>query len=165
MIFTFIRVTSYWVWWRLKSPASPLFTQPFIQVQIKKASKLRSLVFARGIHWWPVNSPHKWPVTPKMLPFDDVIMYQSVVNVNHNFHLDSGWTALTSEETGSNQSWAPDTTPFFSVWGTDFCPRCGVHYCEGPWTLWTVPFNMNMSQLWISRWKYWDSALSLIDYF
>ena len=27
-------------------------------------------------HWrlWPMNSPHKWPVTRKMLPFDDVIM-------------------------------------------------------------------------------------------
>ena len=25
---------------------------------------------------WPVNSPHKWPVTRKMFPFDDVIMYK-----------------------------------------------------------------------------------------
>ena len=34
-----------------------------------------SLAFVRGIHRGPVNSPHKWPVTRKMLPFDDVIMY------------------------------------------------------------------------------------------
>ena len=27
-----------------------------------------------GIHRWPVNSPHKGPVTRKMFPFDDVIM-------------------------------------------------------------------------------------------
>ena len=33
-----------------------------------------SLAFVRGIHWWPVNSPHKGPVTRKMFPFDDVIM-------------------------------------------------------------------------------------------
>ena len=33
-----------------------------------------SLAFARGIHRSPVNSPHKWPVTRKMFPFDDVIM-------------------------------------------------------------------------------------------
>ena len=33
-----------------------------------------SLAFVRGIHQWPVNSPHKWPVTRKMFPFDDVIM-------------------------------------------------------------------------------------------
>ena len=33
-----------------------------------------SLAFVWGIHRWPVNSPHKWPVTRKMFPFDDVIM-------------------------------------------------------------------------------------------
>ena len=27
----------------------------------------------RGLHRWLVNSPHKWPVTRKMFPFDDVI--------------------------------------------------------------------------------------------
>ena len=32
------------------------------------------LAFVRGIHRRPVNSPHKGPVTRKMLPFDDVIM-------------------------------------------------------------------------------------------
>ena len=30
------------------------------------------LAFVRGIHRWPVNSPHKRPVARKM--FDDVIM-------------------------------------------------------------------------------------------
>ena len=33
-----------------------------------------SLAFVRGLHWGPVNSPHKWPVTRKMFLFDDVIM-------------------------------------------------------------------------------------------
>ena len=33
-----------------------------------------SLALVRGIHRGPVNSPHKWPVTRKMFPFDDVIM-------------------------------------------------------------------------------------------
>ena len=33
-----------------------------------------SLAFVRGIHRWPVNSPHKGPVTRIMFPFDDVIM-------------------------------------------------------------------------------------------
>ena len=35
-----------------------------------------SLAFVRGIHGWPVNSLHKWPVTRKMFPFDDVIMHK-----------------------------------------------------------------------------------------
>ena len=34
------------------------------------------LAFVRGIHRWPVNSPHKGPVTRKMFPFDDVIMFK-----------------------------------------------------------------------------------------
>ena len=33
-----------------------------------------SLAFVWEIHRWPVNFPHKWPVTWKMFPFDDVIM-------------------------------------------------------------------------------------------
>ena len=38
-----------------------------------------SLAFVRGINRRPVNSPHKWPVTRKMLPFDDVIMLLRVL--------------------------------------------------------------------------------------
>ena len=37
-----------------------------------------SLAFVWGIHRGPVNSPHKWPVTRKMFPFDDVIMNNSI---------------------------------------------------------------------------------------
>ena len=48
-----------------KSPASWLFTQPFIQAQIKKHQSSSSLAFVWGTHQWPVNSPHKWPVTQK----------------------------------------------------------------------------------------------------
>ena len=33
-----------------------------------------SLVFVRGIHRWPANSPQEGPVTWTMFPFDDVIM-------------------------------------------------------------------------------------------
>ena len=35
----------------------------------------KTLAFVRGIHRGPVNSPHKWPVTRKICPFDDVIMH------------------------------------------------------------------------------------------
>ena len=40
----------------------------------RKPQSSASLAFVRGIHRGPVNSPHKWPVTRKMFPFDDVIM-------------------------------------------------------------------------------------------
>ena len=73
-VITFITVTSKWAWWRLKSPATRLFTQPFIQAKINKTSNSASLAFVQRIHRCPVNSPHKGPVTRKMFPFDDVIM-------------------------------------------------------------------------------------------
>ena len=41
----------------------------------KKISKLRVTGLCAGIHQWPVNSPHTWPITRKMFPFDDVIMW------------------------------------------------------------------------------------------
>ena len=33
------------------------------------------LAFVRGIHRWQVNSPHKGPVTQKMFPIYDIIMF------------------------------------------------------------------------------------------
>ena len=41
----------------------------------RKHLRSASLAFVRGIHRWPVNSPHKWPVTRKFFPFDDGIMF------------------------------------------------------------------------------------------
>ena len=38
----------------------------------KKHQNAVSLACVRGIHWWPVNSLHKWPVTRKIFLFDDV---------------------------------------------------------------------------------------------
>ena len=39
----------------------------------KKTSKLRVTGLCAGNSPWPVNSPHKVPVTRKMFPFDDVM--------------------------------------------------------------------------------------------
>ena len=40
----------------------------------RKHQSSASLAFVRGIHRWPVNSPHEGPATRKMFPFHDVIM-------------------------------------------------------------------------------------------
>ena len=44
-----------------------------------KHQSCTSLVFVREIHWWPLNSPHKGPITQKMFPFDDVIIFNENV--------------------------------------------------------------------------------------
>ena len=48
----------------------------------RKHQSSASPAFVRGIHRWPVNSPHKWPVTRKMFPFDDVIMYYYLATID-----------------------------------------------------------------------------------
>ena len=40
----------------------------------RKHQSSAPLAFVRGIHRWPMNSPHKGPVTRKMFLFNDVIM-------------------------------------------------------------------------------------------
>ena len=47
---------------------------------LMRTSKISSasLAFVRGIHRWPVDSPHKGTTTRKMFPFDDVIMVDGI---------------------------------------------------------------------------------------
>ena len=64
-----IIVTSWWVWWRFKSPTFPLFAQLLVQTQIKENIKAPChWPFLLVIHRWPVNSPNKRPVTREMFP-------------------------------------------------------------------------------------------------
>ena len=48
----------------------------------RKYQSSASLAFVRGIHRWPVNYPHKWPVKRKPFPFEDVISVISPVICN-----------------------------------------------------------------------------------
>ena len=59
----------------IKSPASRLFAQPFVQAGQRKHQSSASLAFVRVIYRRPMHFPHKGPITQKMFPFDNVIMY------------------------------------------------------------------------------------------
>ena len=70
--------------WRHNGPDSVSNHQPhdcllnrLFRRRWKKTSKLRVTGLCVGNSPGPVNSPHKGPVTRKMLPFDDVIMVLS----------------------------------------------------------------------------------------
>ena len=69
-------------------------------VDWRKHHSSASLAFVREIHRWSVNSPHKGPVTRKMLTFDDVIMirasfhYELRVRTSFNFYCVSELTHL-----------------------------------------------------------------------
>ena len=71
----------------------------------RKHQSSASLVFARGIHRWLVNSPHQGPVTRNMFPFHDVIVtYLSLIVA---FYLSEGhmrhslYTGLTHKGTNN----------------------------------------------------------------
>ena len=79
-------------------------------VNQRKHQSSASLAFMREIHRGPVNFPRKWPVTRKMFPFDDVIMWKG-----HTYHflmtrlwagdtfIDMGMLMLMRHETGIDQ--------------------------------------------------------------
>ena len=56
-----------------------VFSNVYSGTYERKHQSSASLAFVREIHRWPVNFPHKWPVTGKMFLFDDVIMEISKV--------------------------------------------------------------------------------------
>ena len=51
-----------------------VYSTVYSDADLRKHQSSASLAFVREIHRGPVNSPHNWPVTRKMFPFDDVIM-------------------------------------------------------------------------------------------
>ena len=61
----------------------------------RKHESSASLAFAWGIHRGPVNSPHKWAVTRKMLPFYDVITRSCPQNCKSV--LGGCWQAINKE--------------------------------------------------------------------
>ena len=66
----------------------------------RKHQSSPSLEMVRGIHRWPVNSPHKGPVTRKMFLFDDVIM--QCINRDHLLH---GFSSPASYTRGKLFHW------------------------------------------------------------
>ena len=62
----------------------------------KKTSKLRVTGLCAGIHQWSVNSPHKWRVTRKTFPFDDVIISRELIGKKMIFILGSYLPSATS---------------------------------------------------------------------
>ena len=51
----------------------------------RKHQSSASLAFVRGNHRGPVNSTHKWPVTRKSFPFDDVIIIPFFISLCYDW--------------------------------------------------------------------------------
>ena len=82
----------------------------------RKHQRSASLAFVRGIHRGPVNSPHKWPVTRKVFPFDDVIMIPRI----------GSWRSITklyqnSTSSNSEGRWQTPAPVVISSFGSVSC--------------------------------------------
>ena len=75
--------------------ASIVYLTVCSDIDQRKHQSSASLAFVRGIHRWPVNSPHKGPVTRKMFPIDDVIMWKFYLNIEP-FRLRRVWNTRPS---------------------------------------------------------------------
>ena len=65
------------IMWTIASEITSLtsvYSTVYSDADQSKHQSSSSLAFVWGIHRGPVNSPHKWPVTRKMFPFDEVII-------------------------------------------------------------------------------------------
>ena len=101
------------------------------------------LAFVRGIHRGPVNSPHKWPVTRKVFPSDDVIMTWVMHCKNHYDHQHGqhfhGWppTQPGSLHTAVQRKYTLPCSLFSrgtAVWtmGARLCEQWGTAVCKCP---------------------------------
>ena len=95
-----------------------VFSTVYLVTHQRKHQSSASLAFVRGIHRRPVNSPHKWPVTRKMFPFDDVIMYAPinwVIIVSSNGLLPTRCIAITLVD-ADTLSYGLSGTYFSKTW-------------------------------------------------
>ena len=77
-----------------------VFSTVYSGANQRKHQSSAALAFVLEIHRWPVNSPHKGPLTRKMFPFDDVIMrffssWKTFIlhsNIMPTYELTTQWT-------------------------------------------------------------------------
>ena len=60
----------------------------------RKHQSFASLAFVRGIYQWPVNSPHKGPVTRKMFPFFSLRCFERDVTKPESGFRDWSWNTI-----------------------------------------------------------------------
>ena len=73
-------------WFKFHWSLAIVYSTVYWGADQRKHQSSTSLAFVRGINRWPVNSPHKRPVTRKMFPFDDVIMWSEFCGRQFQIH-------------------------------------------------------------------------------
>ena len=140
-----ITITSYWARWRLKSSASRLFTQPFIQAQIIENMK----------------DPHHWPLWGEFtdnrnrFPFEEVIMSYSSRPINaytldpkkyvHGFSKCQYYFSILSLALSNHQNWSSTSTRnwfcswYLILWNIVLIQYKPIH----KYTIWNIKVQHN----------------------
>ena len=78
-----------------------VFSTVYSEADQRKHQSSASLAFVLGIHRWPGNSPHKWPATRKIIPFDDVIIKFNEFTIDGEATLNNAGNISRQELTGA----------------------------------------------------------------
>ena len=112
-----------------------IYSTVYSGTEQRKHESSALLAFVRGIHRRPVNSPHKWPVTRKMFPFDDVIMSLcdwvpiSYTDTFQAYFTDSNWKYITLFQDYAIKQTKPSIKHrVHLLWDTPHCPD--IYFCD-----------------------------------
>ena len=135
-----------------------VYSTVYSGIEQRKHQSSASLTFVRGIHRRPVNSLHKWPVTRKMFPFDDVIMIMWNLRYQNNIRT-RVFIPLRGGPKFVNPSWLWFQIPRFKTAGYDHnCSSChlGWQACQGT--------NKHIAECWQGRFLRNESSLERISF-
>ena len=136
-----------------------VYSTVYSDVDQRKHQSSASLAFVRGIHQGPVNSPHKWPATRKMFPFDDVIMDLFILHSQCNDYWWPGDTMsqvicsqVFSEYSGLSTSFKSDfqLLMFYLIW---FQMKHNNLYCMLKWFSNILNLLYDLNNIWNFVWR------------
>ena len=122
----------------------------------------------RGFHRGSVNSPHKWPVTRKVLPFDDAIMSSSygLLPVQHYEITRIGTALLLVVSSGSkcNENLNNDKS-FFQE--RKMLPETYWPFCSGlnVLSVYCVKVCLEINQFGFAWWEIYHLAIRTLSLF
>ena len=117
----------------------------------RKRQSSASLTFVQGIRRWAVNSPHKWPVTRKMFPFDDVIMMIKI-----HKRSEARWNQFIAQD-----AWTyPKTATWKTIHSLNGSEEC-LEHCLLATLTWQL-FHVKCPNFasFLSQWRHFDIDIS-----
>ena len=129
---------------------SIVYSTVYSGVDQRKHQSAASLAYVRGIHGWPLDSPHKGQVARKMFPFNDVIM------MAFQFHCEATTWCSQSQNDQISQSLCNPYFLFqneqmgyiaFLYWTNTVSGRHGILHTlstNAKWIPWMKPFELHV---------------------